>query len=238
MLCSRDFATVEKSQDGDAPRQKYKESSHGDVPVIETVETKTTALNTESTHNSLQPPSSASDIAREKRKIWRNVIVINISYFLSQTSFMSLAHLQSSLHGEDGLGVISQAVLFASYSISCLFLIKPTVAALGHKWVLVVGYTGFIIWMASNGYAVWGTMITSSVIAGFSSTVYPISQTYLNKMAGWHAEITGTDQGSTASLFLSISVAALGIGKIDIQLYSLKPLILIQRWRWYSLKNY
>ena len=49
------------------------------------------------------------------------------------------------------MGVINQALLYAAFIFSCLFLSKPIIRKLGHKWTMHVTVLAYILWEAANG---------------------------------------------------------------------------------------
>ena len=115
-------------------------------------------------------PTSREEISREKRRILKNIVLISVAFLLNFTSYNGLARLQSSLHRDEGMGTINQAVLYAALVLSCLFVPKLIISVIGHKWTIPASFTGYILWMAANGYAVWGTMVTASI---WSASVLP-----------------------------------------------------------------
>ena len=66
--------------------------------------------------------------------------------------FQGLSKLQSSLHIEEGMGVINQAVVYGALVLSCIFLPKIVLRFLGHKWTIAFMFIGYILWLAANGY--------------------------------------------------------------------------------------
>ena len=64
-----------------------------------------------------------------------------------------LSRLQSSLHIDDGMGTISLSVLYGALVLSCMFLPHIIIAMIGHKYTIVVSFSGYILWMVANGYA-------------------------------------------------------------------------------------
>lgn len=110
--------------------------------------------------------SNAQDVTREKRRVWKNVIVISIAFFFNFGSFGGLVRLQSSLNRVEGMGVITLSILYATLVISCLFVPKLMIRFIGHRWTIVASFVGYILYMAANGYAVWSTMIAASVLVG------------------------------------------------------------------------
>src|SRR4051812_34835038 len=103
---------------------------------------------------------SAVDSKVEKRRIMKNILLISLAFFFNFNSFSGLSRLQSSLFPDEGLGVITQSVIYGTLMISCMFLPKVIIRLIGHRWTIAFAFIGYILYMAANGHATWGTMIT------------------------------------------------------------------------------
>lgn len=126
------------------------------------------------------------EIQKEKKRIMKNIILISLGFLMTFNAYQGLARLQSSLHRDEGMGVITQSVLYASLMISCFFLPTLIIHAIGHKWTIPLSFCGYITWMAANGYAVWGTMVTTSIIVGFAAAPLWTAQcAYFTIIAEW-----------------------------------------------------
>merc|ERR1712088_92860 len=60
------------------------------------------------------PDISPEDARIEKRRIYRNVLIISVSFLLLFVAFESMSKLQSSINVVGGLGVWSNAMVYAS----------------------------------------------------------------------------------------------------------------------------
>ena len=49
------------------------------------------------------------------------------------------------------VGVISSAVLYGALILSCMFLPKIIINAVGHKWTIPLMFLAYLSWMAANG---------------------------------------------------------------------------------------
>ncbi|KAK2158645.1 hypothetical protein LSH36_166g04078 [Paralvinella palmiformis] len=107
-----------------------------------------------------------------KRRVLKNVYVMGCVMALTFTSLAALVNLQSSLFPDQGLGVVCQDLLNVAVAIGALFLPKTSIAKLDHRWSLVVALQGQLVWISANGYATWLTMGASSVILGFSTSLF------------------------------------------------------------------
>lgn len=162
---------------------------------------------------SLKCLRSPDDIS--KRGIIKNVIVLSISFVLMFAAYASLSALQSSLHLQQGMGVINQAVLYAVMAVSCLLLPKIVIRAIGHKWSMTISLVGYVLWMGANGYGVWATMLPASIVAGMSAAVLWTTQgSYFSILAKHYAVKTKQEPGAVTSLFFGVFVAFFAFCKL------------------------
>jgi len=146
-----------------------------------------------------------TDIYYTKRHILKNVILLGFAFLLDTTPIIGLSRLQSSLHRDDGLGVIAASVLYAALIVSSMFLPKLLITGMGHKWTIVVCYVGYILWIPANGYAVWATMIPASVIVGLCSAPLWASQlSYITIAASQYSRISRERQDAVITRFMGI----------------------------------
>ena len=73
---------------------------------------------------------------------------------LSSNGFLSLS-VQSSLNAEQGMGVASLSVIYASIIISSMFLPPIMIKNLGCKWTIVVGMACYVSYSFGNLYPGW-----------------------------------------------------------------------------------
>ncbi|ELT90286.1 hypothetical protein CAPTEDRAFT_23401, partial [Capitella teleta] len=138
----------------------------------------------------------------EKRKILKNILLISFAFLLNFTAFQGLSRLQSSLHKVDGMGVINSAVLYAFLMLSCMFVPKLLTTRIGFKWTIPLSFSGYILWMAANGYAHWYTMVPASIIVGIcAAPLWTAQCSYFTKMGGRYAELNQEDEQAVITRF-------------------------------------
>ena len=136
--------------------------------------------------------AAAEEVARQRRRVLKNVVLISVSFFFNFGSFAGLLRLQSTLNRDEGMGVITLSILYATLMISCLFLPKLIIRFVGHRWTMVVSFLGYIVYMAANGYAVWGTMIAASVLVGLcAAPLWTAQCSYFVVVAQHYQRLTG-----------------------------------------------
>ncbi len=158
-----------------------------------------------SSQNTLVSNMTEAEITREKRNIMKNVFLISLSFLFTFNAYQSLARLQSSLHLDEGMGVINSSVLYGALILSCLFLPKFIIHWIGHKWTIPLSFMGYILWMAANGYAVWETMVPASILLGFAAAPLWTAQcSYFTIIGRRYSELNGEEEQSVISRFFGI----------------------------------
>ncbi|KAM3861460.1 protein unc-93 homolog A-like [Diretmus argenteus] len=119
----------------------------------------------------------------------KNILVVSIGFLSLFTAYGGLQSLQSSLNAEEGMGVASLSVIYASIIISSMFLPPIMIKNLGCKWTIVVSMACYVSYSFGNLYPGWYTLIPTSVILGLGgSPLWSAKCTYLT--------ITGNLQAS------------------------------------------
>ena len=150
-------------------------------------------------------PTSPEEVKAEKRRIVKNILLISFAFLCVFTAFQGLSRLQSSLHRIAGMGVINLSILYAALVLSCLFVPKLLISAIGHKWTIPLSFSGYIIWMAANGYATWWTLIPASIIVGVcAAPLWTAQCSYFTKIAGRYAALTGDPEDVIVTRFFGI----------------------------------
>jgi hypothetical protein len=103
---------------------------------------------------------------KEKFQILKNVITISLGFLFLFTAFQSLQNLQSSLNVDEGRGLASLSVIYASLIISCMFVPPYLIGRLGCKWTLVVSMISYVLYTVANYYVQWWTLIPASFLVG------------------------------------------------------------------------
>ena len=149
-----------------------------------------------------------------RRKTWKNICTLAAVFILLFMAFNGLVDLQSSLFIDEGMGVITQSVVYASFSMSCLVFPKFIISKLGHKWTISLSTSGYLLWMAANGYATWFTMTTTSFLVGLcAAPLWTAQTTYITHLAESYAKSTRKPIEPTVALFFGVFHGLFQIGK-------------------------
>ena len=116
------------------------------------------------------PPTGKSlSIKQEKCRIIKNVIVVSVAFMLQFTAFKSMSVLQSSINKVDGLGTWSNTTIYAALLVSSLFLPSYTIKKLSVKWTMPACMFCYSIYIATQYYPVFYTIIPSGILVGIAA---------------------------------------------------------------------
>ena len=94
----------------------------------------------------------------QKRRIYKNVLLVSISFLLLFVAFESMSKLQSSINTVDNLGLWSSVGVYASLILSCLFVPSLVISKLTLKWTMVASILCYSTYIAAQFYPqVWGS---------------------------------------------------------------------------------
>ncbi|KAM4633250.1 protein unc-93 homolog A [Polymixia lowei] len=111
---------------------------------------------------------------------FKNILVISFGFLSLFTAYGGLQSLQSSLNAEEGMGVASLSVIYASIIISSMFLPPIMIKNLGCKWTIVASMACYVSYSIGNFQPGWYTLIPTSVILGLGgSPLWSAKCTYL-----------------------------------------------------------
>ncbi|XP_071173793.1 protein unc-93 homolog A-like isoform X1 [Mytilus edulis] len=145
--------------------------------------------------NSKTPPMGT-------KTILKNVLVVSVGFMFLFTSFQSLSNLQSTLNKEEGLGTGGLSIVYGALVVSCMLFPSFVIAHLGCKWTVALSMLCYIVYMAFNFYAVWGTIIPASIIVGLgAATLWSAKCAYLTQIAVWYAKLTGATEDDVINRF-------------------------------------
>ena len=88
----------------------------------------------------------------QKRRIYKNVLLVSISFLLLFVAFESMSKLQSSINTVDNLGLWSSVVVYASLILSCLFVPSWVISKLTLKWTMVASILCYSTYIAAQFY--------------------------------------------------------------------------------------
>merc|ERR1711971_1372010 len=154
---------------------------------------------------STTPDISPEDARIEKRRIYRNVLIISFSFLLLFVAFESMSKLQSSINVVGGLGVWSNAMVYASLILSCMFLPSIMIDKLTVKWALVVSVFCYSSYIAAQFYPEFYTLLPTAFVLGLGAApMWSAKCTYLTQVAHRFAKLEGSDPEAIVVKFFGI----------------------------------
>lgn len=145
----------------------------------------------------------------------KNFLVLCFCYFLLYSGFWSLTNLQSTMNADSGIGVSSQAVIYAFAMASSLLLPQLSITKYGCKKVLIVGTIACCGYIASNVYLRFETMMLASALFGLTTGPFISSQSfYVNEMAARFHSVAGGKVENTMACFFGCYAFSLCISQV------------------------
>ena len=95
-----------------------------------------------------------------------------------------MSKLQSSINPVDGLGVWSNAMVYAALILSCMFLPSIMIDKLTVKWTLVVSVFCYSSYIAAQFYPEFYTLLPTAFVLGLGAApMWSAKCTYLTQVA-------------------------------------------------------
>lgn len=131
----------------------------------------------------------------------RDAHILSFAFFFIFCAYAAAQNLESTVNSEGDLGTMSLGILYTSFTLFSV-VASPIVRGLGTKRALVLGTTGYLLFIASNLKPSWYTMIPASLYLGFTASLIWVSQgTYLTSAARSHARDSHLHEGTVIGDF-------------------------------------
>eukprot|EP00794_Sanderia_malayensis_P014050 gene14050-15511_t len=152
---------------------------------------------------------------KEKFRIYKNVLIVSLTFLLTFLAFVPIQNLQSSLNIGDGIGLVSLTVMYCSLIVSSLFFTPLIITYLGCKWTILSCSLAYVVYIGANFYATWWTMVPASVLVGFGAgPLWAAKCSYLTSSAIAYAKLFGKQPSNVISWFFGIFFAFFLTGHI------------------------
>ena len=153
-------------------------------------------------------------IARLSKTYLKNLVILSLGFMLCFTAFFSLRNLQSSINHEGGLGLISMSTIYAAFMGGCIFA-PSIVNKMRPKFALVISMHGLLLFVVSNFYPQFYTLVPASAVLGFSlANLWTAQGTYLTSLAITYAALTNKDHDAILGLFNGFFLFLIQIAQI------------------------
>merc|ERR1711892_1627836 len=145
------------------------------------------------------------EIKAEKKIIYKNVLLISVSFLLLFVAFESMSKLQSSINVVNNLGTWANATVYASLILSCMFMPSILIKWLKVKWALVVCICCYSTYIAAQFYPEFYTLLPTAFILGMGAApMWSAKCTYLTQVAHRFAGLDGSDPEPVVVKFFGI----------------------------------
>ncbi|KAI7736792.1 hypothetical protein M8C21_011227, partial [Ambrosia artemisiifolia] len=131
----------------------------------------------------------------------RDIHILSWAFLLIFLAYGAAQNLQSTLNTDGDLGTISLGILYTSFTVSSLFA-SSVVKTLGSKNALLLGTTGYWLYIAANLKPSWYTMVPASLYLGFAAAILWVGEgTYLTSTARSQANDHKLHEGTVIGHF-------------------------------------
>ncbi|ELU15338.1 hypothetical protein CAPTEDRAFT_224010 [Capitella teleta] len=138
---------------------------------------------------------------RLRKTYLKNLLILSLSVMFVYAPFYALRNLQSSINHENGLGLISMALMGVTYILGCL-LGTGLVNRIRPKWALLFGLSGFLVYILANFHATFFTLLPATLLVGFTNANLWVAQgTYLTSIGISYAALTAKRHDHVLMLF-------------------------------------
>ncbi|CAF1206004.1 unnamed protein product [Adineta steineri] len=145
------------------------------------------------------------------RKLYKNLIVLSISFVLLFTAYSGISTLQSSLNTKNNVGVNSLIITYAFLIFSSIAFIGICMDLFGLKFTMIIATIGYIFYTAANIKPLPVLMYISAALVGLAAApLWTASATYLNQIARYHSQHKNQTHDISVSLFFGIFFALFG----------------------------
>ncbi|XP_066355197.1 UNC93-like protein 3 isoform X1 [Miscanthus floridulus] len=131
----------------------------------------------------------------------RDVHLLSSAFLFVFLAYHAAQNLQSTVNTDENLGDISLGVLYTSFTAFSA-VGSAVVRWMGSRRALVVGTSGYLVFIAANLAPSWYTMVPASLYLGFTASIIWVGQgTYLTLAALSHARENNLPEGPTLGSF-------------------------------------
>ncbi|KAM3272651.1 hypothetical protein ACQJBY_042642 [Aegilops geniculata] len=131
----------------------------------------------------------------------RDLHLLSLAFFFVFLAYHAAQNLQSTVNTEGDLGTVSMGVLYTSFTLFAVAA-SPVVRWLGASRALVIGTSGYLLFILANLVPTWYTMVPASLYLGFTASIIWVGQgTYLTSAALSHARDNNLPDGPTLGSF-------------------------------------
>ncbi|CAI9098189.1 OLC1v1034798C1 [Oldenlandia corymbosa var. corymbosa] len=145
--------------------------------------------------------TQASPFAPVNHNYKRDIHILSWAFLLIFLAYGAAQNLESTINTDGNLGTISLGILYLSFTFFSM-IASAVVGTLGSRNALVLGTTGYWLFIAANLKPTWYTMIPASLYLGFTASIIWVAEgTYLTSTARSHAKLHDLPEGTVIGKF-------------------------------------
>ncbi|KAI3912035.1 hypothetical protein MKW98_007562 [Papaver atlanticum] len=131
----------------------------------------------------------------------RDVHILSSCFLLIFLAYGAAQNLQSTVNTAQDLGTTTLGILYVSFTFFSLFA-STTVRMFGSKNALILGSTGYWLYVAANLIPSWYSMVPAALYLGFCASIIWVGEgTYLTSTARSHAKDYQLHEGTIIGSF-------------------------------------
>uniref|UniRef100_A0ACD5Y9D0 Uncharacterized protein n=1 Tax=Avena sativa TaxID=4498 RepID=A0ACD5Y9D0_AVESA len=130
-----------------------------------------------------------------------DVHILSAAFLFVFSAYLPTQNLQSTLNNDGNLGAVSMGIVYVSFTVFAA-MAAAVVRGLGSRGALLLGTSGYALFILANLHPTWYTMVPASVYLGFTSSIMWVGQgTYLTSAALSHATENKLNDGQVLGRF-------------------------------------
>ncbi|GFY93264.1 major facilitator superfamily protein [Actinidia rufa] len=141
----------------------------------------------------------------------RDIHILSSAFLFIFLAYGAVQNLESTINTEADLGTVSLGILYSSFTVFSL-VASLVVRSLGSKNALVLGTTGYWLFIAANLWPSWYTMVPASLYLGFAASIIWVAEFIGNlfSLALLRDGSEGTTSGTTLLFIVFLCSMTLG----------------------------
>lgn len=142
--------------------------------------------------------------ANNPHRIQRDLHLLGISFLFVFLAYSATQNLESTVNADGNLGTVSLGIIYLSLTICSVGAPYP-VKWLGSKKGMLLGLSGYWIFILANLFPSWYTMVPASLFLGFTAALLWVAEgTYITCAAKNYAAETNTEEEKAIGNFNGI----------------------------------
>ncbi|KAF9679905.1 hypothetical protein SADUNF_Sadunf06G0064100 [Salix dunnii] len=145
--------------------------------------------------------AASVDNSETLRNHTKDVHILSSAFLLIFLAYGAAQNLETTLNTKDDMGTISLGILYVSFTFFSL-IASLVVRFMGSKNAVLLGTSGYWLFIAANLKPTWYTMVPASLYLGFAASIIWVGQgTYLTSTARSQARDYHLHEGTVIGKF-------------------------------------